>query len=438
MSDDIQPDLDFNRGFDPGSNEPRRQRHLLKVVLITATFILIAVVITIAATRASRYNAKVASSRNSAQSGKILTSPAIISPAPVHATSSSAILPSADLFNKIVATSTSTLRLIGVARNTANTASPVCVVSTVNTDTFTISKPTPINCTDPAAYGRQVGIATQYFRGGKTGLEATVEIAKVSTTGQVAKGPALMTYTSCSDCGPVSAYGDGILWIYDNSTTSGAELVEVSDTTGKLIATVPMPKLFRPLLAANNQGLFIANSLYGARAPGEAPPSALYQLSPGSTTATVKIANPSLLACWLTTDPNHLWIGMGTQHDGCRQETIWRDAGTNPKQLSPIHLYLPQPVGNQSSGLWTVTWSSSKKIANSALVTVTPQLLHIDPNNGKVTFRAVLSPIQVNEYLSSMPNDSELVQNRFLYLLDSPKGKENNYSAIIRVDIAQK
>ena len=86
MSDDIQPHLDFNREFEPGSNEPLRARHLLKVVLISATIILIAAVITIAAARVSRYNAKVASSRNSTQSGRILTSPTIISPIPVHAT----------------------------------------------------------------------------------------------------------------------------------------------------------------------------------------------------------------------------------------------------------------------------------------------------------------------------------------------------------------
>lgn len=438
MSDDIQPDMDFNRGFDPGSNEPRRQRHLLKVGLIAATFIFIAVVVAIAATRASRYNSKVASSRNSAQSGKFLTSPSIISPTPIHASSSSVILPSSDSFDKIVATSTDTLLLGGVITNTANTASPVCVVSTVNTSTFTISKPAPISCTDPAAYGRKVGIVTQYFRGGSTGLEAHVKIAKVSTTGQVTEGPVLMTYTSCSDCSPVSTYGDDRLWIYDNSTTSGAEIVEVSDTTGKLMTTIPMPKLFRPLLAANNQGLFIANSLYGGRALGEAPPSTLYHLLPGSTTPKVEIANPSLISCWLTTDTNNLWIGMGTQQDGCRQETIWRDAGTNPKPMYTLRNYLPKPVGNQGRGLWTITWSGSTKTANSTLVTVTPQLLHIDPNNGKVTLRAVLSPIQVNEYLSSMPKDSDVVKNRFLYLLNSPEVNGDNHSALIRVDLAPK
>lgn len=438
MSDDIQPHLDFNREFEPGSNEPRRPRHLLKVVLISAAIVLIAAVITIAAARVSRYNAKVALSRNSAQSGRFLTSPTIISPIPIHAASSSVILPSADSFNQIIATSSGTLILSGVTRKTANTASPVCVVSTVNIGKFTISKPAPISCADPAAYGRQVGIATQYFRGGSTGLEANVEIAKVSTTGQVTKGPTLMTYTSCSDCGPVSTYGDGILWIYDNSTTSGAEIVEVSDTTGKLIATVPMPKLFRPLLAANNQGLFIANSLYGGQALGEPPPSALYQLVPGSVTPTVKITNPTLLACWLTTDPNHLWLGMGTQRDGCRQETIWRAAGINLKPIFSSRHYLPQPVGNQNSGLWTVTWPGSAKSANSAVATVTPQLLHIDPTTGNVTLRAVLSPMQVNEYLSAMPSGSEVVQNRFLYLLDSPKGKDNSHSALIRVDLTPK
>lgn len=354
-------------------------------------------------------------------------------PTPTPPATSSVRLPAQGSFEQITATSDGNLLLSGTTNTTPNATSQECITATVDPPTLAISKPAVIPCADPTSHGQKVGMVTHYRKGGSSGLEADVTIATVTRTGQVVEGPVVMTYTDCSDCRPVSVYGDGLLWIYDNSTPSGGELIEVSNTTGALISTISMPKLFRPLLAANDQGLFIANSVQGGQAPGEPPPSALYHLAPGEKTPTVAIADTSLLACWLTADSTHLWIGMGNQHQGCAQETIWRLDGENPQPVyeTPTDLNLSQPVGDQTSGLWTIIWPHPTQSAS--LVTTAPQLIHIDPATGKATLSTKLPPIQVNSYLDGMQPNSAALLHGYLYALEPPIGNTGGYTTLIRI-----
>ena len=73
-----------------------------------------------------------------------------------------------------------------------------------------------------------------------------------------------MTYGSYSDSRPVFAYGSHWLWMYDVDTATGSELLQVSLQSGAVVDTVPMPALYRPLLAADNGGLWIC-LLYTSR-----------------------------------------------------------------------------------------------------------------------------------------------------------------------------
>ncbi len=356
-------------------------------------------------------------------------------PNPTPSTRTASVqLPRPGSFDQITTSSAGELLLGGVAANTSGgTTSPTCLTATVNPQTLAVSRPVSTPCTDPTSPSRKVGTVTRYHKGGPTGLKADITIATVTSTGQVTEGPVVMTYTDCSDCRPVSVYGDGLVWIYDNSTPRGAEIVEVSDTTGALIATISMPKLFRPLLAANQQGLYIANSLQSGQAPGEPPPSALYRLAPDAKAPAVVVADTSLLACWLTADPGHLWIGMGTHKHGCAQQTIWRLDGANPKPAfeTPTHTYLPQPVGNLTSGLWTVIWPQN---TSTSPVTATPELVHIDPSTGKVTVTATLPAIQVNTYSDGMQPSTGTLLHGYLYLLEPPVNKAGGYTTLLRID----
>ena len=79
-----------------------------------------------------------------------------------------------------------------------------------------------------------------------------------------------MSYREASDTDAVWTYGGGYLWIYDSATKSGAELVQVSEMTGAVVNAVAMPNISRPLLAANDTGLWLApaNNSLGSSPPG--------------------------------------------------------------------------------------------------------------------------------------------------------------------------
>ena len=55
-----------------------------------------------------------------------------------------------------------------------------------------------------------------------------------------------MVYDNASDTKPVSVVGRDWLWIYDVATTKGAELLQVSAASGKVVNTVSMPSPYAP------------------------------------------------------------------------------------------------------------------------------------------------------------------------------------------------
>jgi hypothetical protein len=83
-----------------------------------------------------------------------------------------------------------------------------------------------------------------------------VRIAHVGAS--VTYGPVVMRYQDGSDTRPVSTYGPGSLWLYDVDTEHGSELLRFSSLTGRLEQTVPMPKLYRPVITADDDGLYWA------------------------------------------------------------------------------------------------------------------------------------------------------------------------------------
>lgn len=82
-----------------------------------------------------------------------------------------------------------------------------------------------------------------------------VRIAHVGAS--VTYGPVVMRYQDGSDTRPVSTYGPRSLWLYDVATERGSELLRFSSLTGRLEQTVPMPKLYRPVIAADGDGIYL-------------------------------------------------------------------------------------------------------------------------------------------------------------------------------------
>ena len=121
------------------------------------------------------------------------------------------------------------------------------------------------NCGDPQLFGQTVEAVTSQTPPSNN-VNVSVNVVN-PTTGLLTDGPVVMTYEYSSDTHLVTAYGGESLWIYDVATTNGPELLQVSTQSGAVVNAVPMPKLYRPLLAADDGGVWVANSIQGSPGP---------------------------------------------------------------------------------------------------------------------------------------------------------------------------
>jgi hypothetical protein len=262
----------------------------------------------------------------------------------------------------------------------------------VNGQTVQLGPVASASCGDPGIWGESVTTVDGY---GADSSNATIAIAsRDPRTGAVTEGPVVMTYGDYSDTRPLTTDGGGWLWIYDVDTTGGAEVLQVSASTGQVDDTVPMPKIYRPILAATDDGLWIGTSIegIGSSGPGYGPPSALYYVSAGSEVPITVVSETTLPVCWLVADDDSLWAGLATAANGaCAKQTIWHFVGSDLHPVNQVPLVgddLPADglgsysvVGDAADGLWTATFNAS---AN------TIDVIRIDPDSGAETVAATV------------------------------------------------
>jgi hypothetical protein len=305
--------------------------------------------------------------------------------------------------------------------------SPTCVVATLDPQTLRLTATTHPSCDDPAIVGEEVMAVNTYVRETNN---ATISIARVdSDTGHVSVGPVVMTYGSYSDTRPVMAYGGGWLWIYDVETTVGAELLQVSASSGRVEDTVAMPKLYRPILAANDYGLWIGNSIQGSPSP-----DALYHVSPGSHSASGVIAGSELNVFWLLGSGQDLWAGIGPTFV---HQSIWRfdKAESKPAFRVPDHGYDPTTVvGDDADGLWTVV--PYPPLASKVPSGKYPEdVVRIDPNTGKETVVATLPRNVLPDDEAGLNAGQGVYVEGSLFALEPPFRADGylGYSRLLRV-----
>jgi hypothetical protein len=329
-------------------------------------------------------------------------------------------LPTSGLFTQI-SIGPHGLLLSGETPATAESLDPTCVAGAVNPATLTVGPLQTGSCGDPLLYGRTVeAVNTPILETNN----ATVSINTANpVTGQVSDGPVVMTYASLSDTRPVMAYGTQWLWIYDVKTTNGAELLQVSAQSGEVVRTLPMPDLYRPLLAADDDGVWVGNSVEGSAA------TALSYVSADSSTPTTVISNTSVPICWITADGSTVWVGAGTPQGRCTSETIERFADGDQSTMLSTAIADPffTVVGSEADGLWTMQWSASDPNQQ--------QIIHIDPDTGDETVVATLPAPSVPSYQQALVAGQAVYFNGSLYLLEPPYRINGylGYSSIVRV-----
>lgn len=173
-------------------------------------------------------------------------------------------------------------RLLLIVYGSAPTRAPgeggTCRVATVNPRSLQIASVGRGACDDPALFHRHVMEVDQWPRGNAISVRVAV-VSRAARAGYTL-GPVLFRYNQCSDCWDASIHGARSLWIYAPISTTrgyraGGKLFRISERTGRLLQRWKMPSMVRPLLAVDDDGLWIAPSI------DTGTPDGLYHVVPG-------------------------------------------------------------------------------------------------------------------------------------------------------------
>jgi hypothetical protein len=363
-----------------------------------------------------------------------------------HATTVS--LPTRYSFNSVT-TSGRNLLLTGTVASESPSAQ--CVAARMNPQTLKIGKVIMGSCNDPALAGLTVTPVSSRSQSGPS----TVAVAKEDpSTGAVTTGPVIISYSYASDTQPVTAYGAGSMWTYDVATTNGPEVLQVSEATGGVTDTVRVPTLYRPVMAANDDGLWFGNSVQGGSAS-----SPLWHVAPGAHSAVavpglpasqqfdkpgVGLRNYPLDVIWLVGEGHHLWAGISLA--GNIDQTIWRFDG--PTGVITFHVpdrgYDPTGVvGDASDGLWAavpyppingrVTRSRSGTWTTPGQ-NIRQDVVQIDPTTGTEIVESAIQPAPtLTAEVGVVHGQATAVDGSFFILQQPLSGSNDRYSVLVRV-----
>jgi hypothetical protein len=260
--------------------------------------------------------------------------------------------------------------------------------------------------------------------------DSAVRIARPSTTpSSVSYGPVVMTFNEASDTKLEWTYGPGRLWLYDVAALHGttgpprAEVLAVSTTTGRVVQTASMPRLYRPLLAADSDGLWIAASPESGT--GLAP---TYFLAAGAHAPRL-VHRGGYAAFWIVASGHSVWedIASTTLPASTVRQEIWRydgrSAGAHRLASADDLEVLTPALQPDSAALWTI---ASPQFGHGRSFTCTDQqIVTIDPLTGRqtivTTIRLPGSPCDPEPGAGSLPyggNSQMFTAGAFYFLVD--------------------
>lgn len=228
--------------------------------------------------------------------------------------------------------------------------------------------------------------------------DASVRILRrTARSSHFSVGPIVMRFNDVSDTKLEWAYGPGTLWVYDVAALTRArrrpraELIEISTATGRVLRTVAMPSLVRPLLAADADGLWVAAS----PASGAGTPAPIYRVAAGFAGAHV-VHRGGYATLWLVARGDSVWADIGTLDRSARtpiHQEIWRFDGPSATAHALAHANglnstATPVVQPDSAALWTLSLSPSSP--GSYYSCTHAQLVRIDARTGRQTVTRTL------------------------------------------------
>lgn len=328
---------------------------------------------------------------------------------------------------------------------TQPSTSSTCSSAIVNPSTLALRDVRSGSCADPTVFDRSVIPAISIDKnlpspsGGPT---AVVRIAHVTSRSPgYSLGPIVMTFPAWaySQTQPYWIYGDGDLWLYD--WVNRFDLLRISATTGAVLQRLSVPKIQMPLLALNDNGLWIAP--YGESS------GSLYRLTPGATKlSAVFHLGSGGFAWWLLASGHFVWL-EAQPRPVSETATIWELRGPNAvpvwheapsAALKIVPEQRPTPpvsswmVGDEADGLWTVLVSRSGS---------QQEIIRLDPRTGRSAVVATLNPGYApgaqGELVPAIQSWVGVTLDGSLFLLDPPaivagtSDQVSGFSALYRI-----
>ncbi len=198
-------------------------------------------------------------------------------------------------------------------------------------------------------------------------------------------GPVVMTFPALAWGGsaPTWVYGGGDLWLYEWDNPGGIDLMRISATSGAVLQRVRVPKIWHPILAYNDEGLWIAAS-------GQtSSPEALYLVAPGGTHASAVFHFAAEgFAKWVVASADDVWVnaqprqvsdvGVVWMLRGPEAKPVWHV----PESASLVQVFETLGgsglVGDAADGLWAAPPTAYDE----------QQVVRIDPMSGALSIEA--------------------------------------------------
>jgi hypothetical protein len=220
----------------------------------------------------------------------------------------------------------------------------------------------------------------------------------------LSNGSVVFRYQDFSDTKPVWTVGAGSLWIYDVNTDKGPEAVRVSLASGRIVQRTSMPKLYRPALAANEDGLWLTATTSGGVGGGPQP---LLHVAPGARHAVV-VHRGGRAALWILAHGHSVWM---EQIAGTLHTSLWRFDGPS----GSAHLLLPKADFIAAAAVWG---AGSIWAAGTGVRCADEHVFRIDPATGRTT-RVASVPTGSCEPLGGDPQGITFTGGA-VYFLDPP------------------
>jgi hypothetical protein len=179
-------------------------------------------------------------------------------------------------------------------------------------------------------------------------------------------GKVVMRYEDASDTRPQYAWYGRSLWIYDVATTDGAEVLRFDAQTGAPLQRTPMPKVYRPVMVANADGLWLDPAPNGGIDGVDVVP--VLHVGFGASKPAV-VHRGGRAAIWMAASAHTVWF---EQIAGQSTVSIWRIDATKARLLAR-----PGTIGVQGAygagRLWELTCGAKA------------HLVLVDPATGSLT-----------------------------------------------------